>query len=129
MVDAGVTFLHGYTRESGKFIMPLYLYQGAYTAESLAAQIKEPKDRIEVVKPVFEAIGGRVLASGHPFGEYDVVVVYEAPDDTCAASLALALSAGGAHSAAKTPRLLSGADWVPALTKTQTVSPAYKPAR
>jgi hypothetical protein len=30
-------------------VMPLYLYQGAYTAESLAAQIKEPKDRIEVV--------------------------------------------------------------------------------
>jgi len=25
--------------------MPLYLYQLAYTAESLAAQIKEPQDR------------------------------------------------------------------------------------
>ena len=41
--------------------MPLYLYEAAYTAESLAAQIKEPKDRIEVVKPVFEAVGGKIL--------------------------------------------------------------------
>jgi uncharacterized protein with GYD domain len=113
----------------GKFSMPLYLYQGAYTAESLAAQIKEPKDRIEVVKPVFEAIGGRVLASGHPFGEYDVVVVYEAPDDTAAASLALAIAAGGALRSAKTTRLLSGAEWVAALTKAQTAAPVYKPAR
>ncbi len=31
--------------------MPQYLYQAAYTAESLAAQIKDPKDRIEVVRP------------------------------------------------------------------------------
>jgi hypothetical protein len=29
--------------------MPTYLYQAAYTAESIAAQIHEPKDRIEVV--------------------------------------------------------------------------------
>ena len=31
--------------------MALYMYQAAYTAESVAAQIKEPQDRIEAVKP------------------------------------------------------------------------------
>lgn len=118
-----------YSHGRGEFIIPLYLYQGAYTAESLAAQIKEPKDRIEVVKPVFEAIGGKILASGYPFGEYDVIVVYEAPDDTAAASLALAIAAGGALRSAKTTRLLSGTEWVAALSKAQTASPAYKPAR
>lgn len=29
--------------------MPQYLYQAAYTPESLAAQIKNPQDRLEVV--------------------------------------------------------------------------------
>ena len=29
--------------------MPQYLYQVAYTAESLAAQIKNPQDRLELV--------------------------------------------------------------------------------
>ncbi len=109
--------------------MPLYLYQAAYTAESLAAQIKDPKDRIEVVRPAFEAVGGKILASGYPFGEYDVMAVYEAPNDTAAASLALAVAAGGAVKAAKTTRLLSGQEWVAALKQAQTVSPTYKPAR
>src|SRR6266851_918393 len=102
--------------------MPQYLYHAAYTAESLAAQIKDPKDRIE-------AVGGKILASGYPFGEYDVMAVYEAPDDTTAASLALAIAAGGALKSAKTTRLLSGQEWIAALTKAQKVAPTYKPAR
>jgi uncharacterized protein with GYD domain len=109
--------------------MPLYLYQAAYTAESLAAQIKDPKDRIEVVRPVFEKIGGKIVAAGYPFGEYDVLVIYEAPNDTAAASLALAVAAAGAVKSAKTTRLLSGQEWIAALKQAQTVSPTYKPAR
>jgi hypothetical protein len=44
--------------------MPLYLYQAAYTAEAIAAQIRNPQDRIEVVKPVFDAIGATILGAG-----------------------------------------------------------------
>ena len=109
--------------------MPLYMYQGAYTPESLAAQIREPRDRIEVVKPAFDAIGAKILAAGYPFGEYDVLVVYEAPDDTAAASLALAIAAGGAVKAAKTTKLLSGQEWIASLTGAQKVAPQYRPAR
>ncbi|MGI9148028.1 MAG: GYD domain-containing protein [Chloroflexota bacterium] len=109
--------------------MPLYLYQGSYTAESLAAQMKDPKDRIEVVKPMFEAIGGKVLASGFPFGDYDVLVVYEAPDDSAAASVALAVAAGGAVKSSKTTRLLSGAEWVESLRKAQGIASTYQPPR
>jgi len=109
--------------------MPLYLYQAAYTPESLAAQIKDPKDRVEVVKPVFDAIGARILAAGHPFGEYDVLVVFEAPNDTAVASLALAVGAGGAVKSARTTRLLSTQEWVESLRHAQEVAPQYRPAR
>ena len=109
--------------------MPLYLYQAAYTPESLAAQIRDPKDRIEVVRPAFEAVGGKILAAGYPFGEYDVLVVFEAPADTAAAALALAVGAGGAVRAAKTTRLLSGQEWVDSLQKAQQAGSQYKPAR
>jgi uncharacterized protein with GYD domain len=109
--------------------MPLYMYQAAYTAESLAAQIREPKDRIEVVRPVYEAVGATVLAAGHPLGDHDVLVVFEAPDDTVAASLALAVGAGGAVRAATTTRLLSGREWVESLQKAQDTSAQYQPAR
>jgi hypothetical protein len=49
--------------------MPFYKYEAAYTPESLAAQIKEPKDRFEVTKPAFEAAGARILVSGYSFGD------------------------------------------------------------
>ena len=48
--------------------MALYLYQAAYTAESMAAQIKEPQDRIEAVRPALAALGAKILAGGFPFG-------------------------------------------------------------
>jgi uncharacterized protein with GYD domain len=109
--------------------MPLYMYQGAYTPESIAAQMKDPHDRIEVVRPAFEAIGGKILAGGYPFGEYDVLVIYEAPDDTAAAALSLAVAAGGAVRAAKTTKLLTGQEWIASLKAAQTASPSYRPAR
>lgn len=107
--------------------MPLYMYQIFYTPESLAAQIREPQDRIEVTRPFLEALGCRVIAGGYPFGEYDAMIIYEAPDETTAASAAIAVGAGGAVKAAKTTRLLSGQEWVESLQKAQG-SP-YRPAR
>ena len=107
--------------------MPVYMYQAAYTAESMAAQIREPHDRIEAFSPAFEPLGAKFLAAGHPFGEYDVLVVYEALDDTMAASIAMAVAAGGAVRSAKTTRLLTGQEWVESLRKAQGTQ--CRPAR
>lgn len=99
--------------------MALYIYQATYTPETLAAQIKEPQDRIEVVRPDLEAMGAKIVVGGYPFGEYDVLVVYEAADDTTAASLAITVAAGGAVKSAKTERLLSGQEWIESLRKSR----------
>ena len=107
--------------------MALYMYQAAYTAESMAAQIKDPQDRIEAVRPSLDALGAKILAGGYPFGDYDVLVIYEAADDTVAASVAMAVAAGGAVRSARTTRLLTGPDWVESLRKAQ--GSTYRPAR
>ena len=107
--------------------MAMYLYQVAYTAESLAAQIKDPVDRLELVGRQIAPTGSKIVSGGYSFGEYDVTVVVEAPDDVTMASVALAIAAGGAVRAGKTTRLLSGAEWVDALTKASSVG--YRPAR
>jgi uncharacterized protein with GYD domain len=106
--------------------MALYMYQAAYTGESIAAQIKEPQDRIEAVRPALEAMGAKILTGGFSFGEYDVMVVFEAADDTTAAGVALAVAAGGAVRAARTTRLLSGPEWVESLRKAS--GSQYRPA-
>jgi uncharacterized protein with GYD domain len=107
--------------------MALYMYQVAYTAEAVAALIKDPQDRVEAVRPALEAEGGKVVAYGYPFGEYDALVVYEAPDDTVAASFALAVAAGGAAKSAKTTRLLNGQEWIASLRRAQ--GSQYRPPR
>src|SRR5208282_3921048 len=99
--------------------MALYMYEVAYTPESLAAQIKEPHDRLEAVRPALEAMGGKILVGGYPLGEYDVLIIIEAADDTTAASIALAVTAGGAVRSSKTTRLLSGQEWIESLRKAQ----------
>ena len=107
--------------------MALYMYQASYTPESLAAQIENPQDRIEAVRPPLEAMGVKFVAAGYPFGEYDVLVMLEAPDDATAASVAMAVGAGGAVKAAKTTRLLNGEEWIEALRKAR--GSQYQPAR
>jgi uncharacterized protein with GYD domain len=102
--------------------MTLYMYQASYTAKSMAAQIKEPQDPVEAIRPTLEALGARILVAGFPFGEYDVLVVYEAPDDMTAASVAMAVGAAGEVKSAKTTRLLSGHEWIESLRKRRIVN-------
>ena len=100
--------------------MALYIYQGTYTAESVAAQIKEPHDRVEAVRPALEAMGGTIVAAGYPFGGYGAVILLEVPDDTTATGIGLAIAAGGAFSPTATiTRLLSGQEWLESLRKAQ----------
>ena len=61
--------------------MALYMYEVAYTPESVAAQIKEPHDRLEAVKPALEAMGVKIVVGGYPLGEYDVLIIVEAADE------------------------------------------------
>jgi uncharacterized protein with GYD domain len=110
--------------------MPEYLYQVAYTSESLAAQIKNPQDRLELVgKQITDAVGARRVAGGSSYGEYDISVIVDASDGVTMAAVALAIAAGGAVRAAKTTPLLSGRQWMAALRKAPAVSAQYRPAR
>lgn len=110
--------------------MPLYMYQAAYTPESWAAQIKNPQNRVEAVgRKVCEAAGGKLIGGWLCFGEYDLMIIAEVPDNESMAAVALGVGAGGAIKASKTTVLLSGADGVAALKKAAAVAKAYQPAR
>ena len=102
--------------------MALYMYQASYTARSMAAQLKEPKDPVEAIRSALEDLGAKIMVAGFPFGEYDVLVVYEAPDDMTAASVAMAVAAAGEVKSGKTSRLLSGQEWLESLRKRRIVN-------
>ena len=69
-----------------------------------------------------EELGAELMVAGFPFGEYDMLIVYEAPDDVTAASVAMAVAAAGEVKSAKTTRLLSGQEWLESLRKRRVVS-------
>jgi uncharacterized protein with GYD domain len=103
--------------------MVLYMYQASYTSKSMAAQLKEPQDPLKAITPILADLGVNVLVAGFPFGEYDVLLVYEAADDMTAASVAMAVAAGGEVRSAKTTRVLSGQEWLESLRKRKVVRP------
>ena len=102
--------------------MALYMYQASYTAKSVAAQLTDPQDPVEVIRPTLEEMGATVVVAAFPFGEYDLLVVYEAPDDMTAASVAMAIAAAGEVKSGKTTRLLSGQEWLESLRKRRIVN-------
>ena len=110
--------------------MPLYMYQAAYTAESWAAQLKNPQNRVEAVgRAACEAVGGKCLGGWCCFGDYDLVIIADVPDNESMSAIAMAIAAGGALKAGKTTVLMSGAGAVAALKKAETVAKVYRPAR
>jgi len=110
--------------------MPLYMYQAAYTAESLAAQLKNPQNRAESVgHAICEAAGGRLVGAWYCFGDYDLVLVADVPNNESMAAIALAVAAGGAIKSAKTTVLMTGAEAVAGMKKADAVAKTYKPAR
>jgi uncharacterized protein with GYD domain len=102
--------------------MALYMYQASYTAKSMAAQLQDPRDPVEAMRPTLEDLGATILVAAFPFGEYDVLVVYEAPDDMTAASVAMAVAAAGEVRSGKTTRLLSGQEWLESLRKRRIIT-------
>ncbi len=109
--------------------MPVYMYQGAYTSQSLAAQAKNPQNRIETVgRQACEAVGGKLLGAWYCFGEYDFVIIMDIPNIESMAAIALTVAAGGALKASKTTALMTGSQGVEAMKKMADVAKAYRPA-
>lgn len=105
--------------------MPSYLIQVAYSPEALAAMIKKPQDRREVVKKLVGQLGGTLVGSWLCFGEYDAVMVVEAPDNVSVAACSAIVSSSGALKAFKTTPLLNADEGMAAFKKAGKLS--YKP--
>ena len=105
--------------------MAYFLLQGAYTPEAWKSLVKKPVDRVEVVRPVIEKLGGSVEGAWFAFGDYDVVLIMQMPDNVNAAAFSLAVAASGAFKAHKTTPLMTIADGIEAMKK--AAGAGYRP--
>ncbi len=97
--------------------MALYMTQFAYTAEAWATLAKNPQDRSVPVKELAQKLGGQVVGVYYCFGEYDGVVLSEAPDDTTAMALAIAAVTPGHVKAIRTTKLFTVEETIEAMRK------------
>ena len=97
--------------------MPLYMTQFAYTSEAWTALTQNPENRAEAFGGLAQTMGGRLVSFYNSFGEYDGLVIYEAPDESTAAAVVLAAVSPGHLSSVKTTVLLSAEEGVEAMRK------------
>jgi len=97
--------------------MPNFLLQVAYSREGWEALVKNPQNRIEAITPAIERLGGKVKHGWFSFGEHDVVVIADMPDNISAAAIAMAFAAGGACKSVVTTPLLTTEEAVTAMQK------------
>jgi len=77
--------------------MPKYLVQANYVGEGIKGLLKEGgSSRRAVVEKMFGSVGAKVEAFYYAFGETDLFVIADAPDNVTAAALSLTVNATGA---------------------------------
>ncbi len=97
--------------------MAFYLARFGYTPEAWAALIKEPQDREQAVRPLFESAGCTLHGLWYAFGEEDGYALMEAPNPVSAASIAVKIAASGAFRSFETTALITVKEMVEALEK------------
>ena len=95
--------------------MAYYMLQAAYATEAWTAQVGNPQNRLDVIRPVIERLGGSVESGWLAFGDYDLVLILQMPDNVSAAAFSMAAGAGGVATAIKTTPLMTFEEGLEAL--------------
>lgn len=98
--------------------MSKYLVQASYTADGVKGLAKDTASgRRAAVVHAIESLGGKLENMYFSFGEYDVLAIFDLPDNAAAARFALR-AAGTGQVSVKTTPLLTPEEVDKALLKT-----------
>jgi uncharacterized protein with GYD domain len=87
--------------------MPLYLSRFSYTNDAIKALVDHPQDRAEAASEAAESLGVKLIGFWYALGEFDGVLLAEAPDNATVAALAMLVGQTGALSRFETTVLLN----------------------
>jgi uncharacterized protein with GYD domain len=92
----------GASAPSWEEAVPIYITQGRYTRDAIKGMIVRPEDRAEAVSRLLAKSGARMISLYFTFGEYDFLLIAEAPSETQIAAALLAAASGGGLSDLRT---------------------------
>ena len=106
--------------------MPRYLHTFTYSKEAIKGLISKPEDRLEAIRPLFEAAGGKLIDGYYTFGDADGFIITEFPSNVDVAALSMAVCASDAIESLKTSVLIKMDEAVLAAEKAGKLTGVYR---
>ncbi len=107
--------------------MAFYLVRAKVAQDFMKALVVRPEDRFMATTRLLKDLDGRLHYYFFSFGEYDIVLIYELPDNVTAASLAMVLNAAGTVTEVETTPLLTMEEAVEAMGRAGETTAVYQP--
>jgi uncharacterized protein with GYD domain len=107
--------------------MPIFITQARLSQENVKNLVAHPEDRFAAVEKLVAAAGGKLLHYYATTGEYDILIISEAPDGADAVIAAMAAAAAGAVSHVVTTRGWSSAEFKTMAERAQKALASYRP--
>ena len=102
--------------------MALYLLQFTYTTEAWTKLVNNPQDREKSIRQLAERLGSKIVGFYYTHGEYDGIVILDAPEDETANALVFAATTAGHIKSTKTSRLYTMEEILSALKKAHDIN-------
>jgi uncharacterized protein with GYD domain len=112
--------------------MSQYLIKMTLTTQAWAALVEEPQDRSKAVRPMFDALGLKLLDYWFAVDQGAVYCHYEGPDNLInGLAMEMAVLGGGTVASTESTRLITATEAVEAMKKAKSLGwrPAIAPAK
>ena len=106
--------------------MPTFITQGRYTRDAIKGMVVRPEDRAEAIARLLAKVGGRLVGYYVTFGEYDFLLITEAPGGTQIASALLAMSGSGGVTDLTTMLAMTSLEAKGAFAAAGDLTPGYR---
>lgn len=107
--------------------MAFYLLRARYAQEAMDALVERPEDRMVTTTKLLKGIGGRLHYYFFCFGEFDIVLLFELPDNVSAAALSMVLQSAGTVSDVETTPLMTMEEAIEAMRIAGDTTGVYQP--
>ncbi len=106
--------------------MPIYITQGRYTRDAVKGMLVKPEDRTEAVSRLLGKVGGKLIGYYLTFGEYDFLLIADAPDNTQMAAALLAAGSGAGVTDLKTTVAMTSIEAKGAFAAASDIAPGFR---
>src|SRR6478672_3844692 len=106
--------------------MTTFITQARFTKEGLKGMIAAPEDRAEAVGRLIAAVGGKLSAYYLTSGDYDILLIFEAPSYEDVVPALIVAAAGSGVADLKTVTALKSSEMKSAFTKAGSIALSYR---